>query len=359
MNGWVLVIALAALGLLQRWALNVWGLKGLSYTRRFSAPAAYEGEETELIEVIRNDRLMFIPWLRAESRISPYLRLGRQENLAVSGERYHKSIFTLRPFQQITRRHRVRLLHRGEYDVGNVALTAGDLLGASGKGLDLYTPAAILVYPRLLQDADLPLPVSRLQGDLIVRRHYLSDPFLINGIREYQIGDAVRDIHWPATARMGTLQVKTHDYSADTRLLVVINVQMSENQWGELMEYEQALIERAISIAATVCLKVLSAGVSAGFAANMPMGDSENVTLLRPDKHSAREEELLSAFARLKILRCRNFLSFLDDLSFLRGTDILILSAYTSEAIEEKITLLRRVGNTVTLHLLQKEAGVL
>lgn len=355
MNGWVLTVALLVIGLVQRWLLNAFGLKGLSYTRRFSKKTVYEGEEAEMIEVIRNDRLFFIPWLRAESRISPYVRLGRQENLAVSGERYHKSIFTLRPFQQITRRHRVRLLRRGEYDVGNVALTAGDLLGFGGKGLELHTPARIFVFPRLLDSQDIPLPVSRLQGDLIVRRHYLTDPFLVNGIRDYQPGDPIRDIHWPASAKMGALQVKTHDYTMDTKLLVVINAQMSEDQWSDLMDYEQDIIERAISIAATVCIKVLSAGVAAGFAANMPLGESESITLLPPERHSAREEELLSAFARLKILRCRNFLSFLDDLSFLRGTDILILSAYTSEAVEDKTALLRRLGNTVTLHLLEKE----
>ncbi len=357
MNGWVLALALLCFGLLQRWVLVHFGMKGLSYQRRFSRPAAFEGEEAELIEVIRNDRPFFVPWLRAESRISPYLRFGRQDNLSVRGERYHRSIFTLRPFQQITRRHRVRLSHRGAFDAGNVSLTAGDLLGIGGEGTELYSPARILVYPRLLHEEELPLPVSRLQGDLIVRRHLVSDPFLVNGIRGYQTGDAVKDIHWPATARMGTLQVKTHDYTADTKLLVVINVQMTEDQWGDLMDYEQALIERAISMAATVCVRVLRAGVAAGFATNMPVDADEKPAVYPPERYNAREEELLAAFARLKILRCRNFLSFLDDLSFLRGTDILLLSAYVSEGMEEKISQLRFLGNTVTVYRLEKEAN--
>ena len=75
-----------------------------------------------------------------------------------------------------------------------------------------------------------------------------------------------------------------------------------------------------------------------------------------PERYASREEELLAAFARLRILRCRNFLSFLDDLSFLRDTDILLLSAYTSEAVEEKLSQLRLLGNTVTVHLIEKEA---
>ena len=357
MNGWVLTVALVLIALGQSLLLRYFGLRGLKYTRSFNKRTAFEGEEAELVEVIRNDRLLFIPWLRAESRISPHLRFGRQENLSVAGERYHKSVFTLRPFQQITRRHIVRLMRRGSYDAGNVALTVGDIFAMNSENLQLYTPAQILVYPRILEERNLPLPVSRLQGDLIVRRHVITDPFLINGIRPYQPGDQRRDIHWPATARMGALQVKTHDYTADTKLLVIINGQMSENQWGDLMDYEQNVIERAISIAATLCLNVLKGGVAAGFAANMPLEGNENSTILLPERNAGRDEELLSAFARLKVLRSRNFLTFLEDLSFLRNTDVLLLSPYTSPLIEEKMAMLRALGNTVTVHLMEKEGN--
>ena len=355
MNGWALVLALLLMAVAQHMVLSRVSLKGMKYTRRFSKKTAFEGEEAELVEVIRNDRPLFIPWFRAESRISPYLHFGRQENLSVSGERYHKSIFFLRPYQQVTRRHIVRLTHRGVYDAGNVALTAGDLVGLGAQSLQLYTKAEIVVYPRLLSEGSLPLPVSRMQGDLIVRRHLVTDPFLINGIRPYQRGDQPRDIHWPATARMGTLQVKTHDYTADTKLLAVINCQMSENQWGDLMDYEQALIEQAISLAATVCVHVLRGGVAAGFAANMPLEENGGCALLLPERHATREEELLAAFAHLRVLRVRNFNSFLEDLYFLRDTDILLLTPYTSPDMEERLSQLRRLGNTVTVHRMEKE----
>lgn len=358
MNAVVLLLAVLVLGLLQRWILKKFGLRGLKYSRRFSDSAVFEGESGELVEVLRNDRALFIPWLRAESRISPYLRFGSQDNLTVKGEMYHKSIFTMRPYQQITRRHKVRFTHRGAYDVGNVTLTVGDLLSLGADQIELHVKTEILVYPSLLPPDQMPLPVSRLQGDLIVRRHVITDPFFVNGIRPYQRGDNPRDVHWPATARMGDLQVKTHDYTADTKLMVIINCQMSENQWGDLMDYEQDMIEHAISIAATLCTKVLSAGVAAGFAANMPLGTEAGCALFPPERGSAREEELLGGFARLRIHRERNFLSFLEDLSFLRNTDILILSPYTSPDIEEKIKLLKSYGNTVSIHLMEKGAKI-
>jgi len=353
MNAWILILALLVLGWLKGWILKKFALKGLKFSRHFTGAAVYEGQTGELVEVLRNDRPLFLPWLRAESRISPHVRFGKQENLSVQVEMYHKSVFTLRPYQQITRRHRVHFLRRGAYDVGNVTLTAGDILGLGTNHIELHEKAEMLVYPRLLDAEQLPLPVSRLQGDLIVRRHMITDPFYINGIRPYQAGDAPRDVHWPATARTGQLQVKTHDYTADTKLLVVINCQMSENQWGDLMEYEQDMIENAISIAATLCMRVLEAGVAAGFAANMPFGREEGCALLLPERGSGREEELLSAFARLRIHRERNFPTFLEELSFIKGTDILVLSPYTSAEMEEKLHLLRGNGNTVTLQLME------
>ena len=356
MNGWMLALALAVLCALQRLLIASFGMKGLQYKRQFSRKSAFEGEKGELIEVIRNDRPLLIPWLRAESRISPCLKFGRQENLQVSGERYHKSLFMLAPFQQITRKHIVSFTLRGAYDVGNVTLTLGDLLGECGTGAELRTKAEILVYPRLLSPEEMPLPVSRLQGEWTVKRHWQSDPFLINGIREYRAGDPVRDIHWPATARMNALQVKTHDYTADTKLLILLNGQMTENQWGDLMDYEQALIERAISISATLCVQGLKQGMAVGFGANMPVGGEDAPALFLPSCYPGREEELLSAFARLRIKRCRSFLTFLGDLSSVSGADILILSAYDSPDIQEKMGLLRRLGNTVTLYRLDREA---
>ena len=355
MNGWVLALALLLFGLLQRFILVRFGMKGLSYQRRFSRPAAFEGEDAELIEVIRNDRPLFVPWLRAESRISPYLRFGRQDNLSVRGDRYHRSIFTLRPFQQITRRHKVHLAHRGAFDAGNVSLTVGDLLGIGGEGKELYTPARILVYPRLLREEDLPLPVSRLQGDLIVRRHLVSDPFLVNGIRDYQSGDAVKDIHWPATARMGSLQVKTHDYTADPRVMVLINSQKTEDQWGDLMDYEMARIEYAISLAAGLCLRALNQGCEAGFAANIPLDEEETFAYFTPSREAGRDTALLRALACLRIRRVCSFPTFLEQLPPLSGVDYVILSCYDSPTLRRHMEAMGRLGNSVTLHIVPEE----
>ena len=351
----VILVTLIAVYSVMGWLLVKFGLRGLQCTRAFSRPAVFEGEEGEMIEVVRNDRPMLVPWLRVESHISPHLKLGRQENLDVSGSRYYCSLFTMLPYQQVKRRHRVKCLHRGAYDLGNASLSVGDVLGFFQDTREQQMHVPVMVFPRLLDERELPEPLSLLLGEAISRRPLLTDPFLVCGIREYRPGDPVRDIHWPATARMGETQVRVFDHTSRTKLLVILNAQRKDTQWGDhLMEYEEGEIEYGISVAATLCVRALRSGLAAGFAANMPFGESKESVVMLPDGGPAREEELLTAFARLSIVRTLAFPLFLDTLGDVHGMDVLVLSCYDSESVQEGLEKLRRQGNQVTLHILER-----
>lgn len=330
------------------WVLKCWGLSGLTCGRTFSRDAVFEGEEAELVEVVSNDRPLLVPWLRVESRIPAGLRFGRQENLDISGEMYHRSLFTLMPYQRIRRRHKVRFLKRGAYNIGNATLTVGDVLGQVQCAREQQMSVPVLVYPRLLEDEELPEAIAELMGEMIVERQLQRDPFLTRGIRPYLFGDPVRDIHWPATARTGEAQVRVHDFTTQSRLMVIMNSQTREDQWDNLMDYEQGVIEQEIRMAATLCVKLLRNGLTAGFACNMPLTEKGPSTVLLPSGGQEQEEELLAAFAHLRVLRTRRFNAFLEELD-LTGMDIIVLSPYDSEALQEQLSQLRLRGNRVQL----------
>lgn len=327
------------------------GTKKLTCSRSFSCPRVFEGEQGELIEVVRNDGPYVIPWLRIESRISPYIRLGKQENLHNDDESYYYSCFTLFPYQQIRRRHRVTFLRRGSYNLGNAYMTTGDVLGVSrfGKEQQLQTP--VLVFPRILDPEELPFPVSQMMGDMVRRNQLLKDPFLIRGIRDYQMGDPVRDIHWAATARTGNLQVRVNDSTVRTKLLVVLNVQHDDNQWSNLIQEKNVQpVEDAIRLAASICVHTLRSGLSAGFATNMPLDTEKGSVVVLPADGTVQEDVLLHNMARLRVHCAEKFLSLMDSLSGQTGLDILVLSFYDSESIQESIAKLKAVGNRVSFY---------
>lgn len=347
--GCVLALYLATNAILSRFALP-----GLTCTRAFSKPAYFEGDEGEMVEVVRNDRPLIIPWLRVESGVSPHIRFGRLENLNISDHTHTSSLFTLMPYQQIRRRHRVRFLRRGAYDLGSASLTAGDLFGLAEIHREQEMSVPVLVYPKLLDISELPAPLFRMVSETLSMHSLLSDPFLVRGIRPYQIGDPVRDIHWPATARTGEAHIRLHDRSAQCRLLVVLNMQSSADQWGDvLMDYEQGAVEYGISMAASLCMHALNAGAAAGFAANMPLIGETGCTALLPCSGENARERLLSAFARLKIVRALRFETFLAQLDVPSGVDVLVLSRYTSEDVEAALAMIRRRGSQASLYLMK------
>lgn len=348
MNLFVFLMILAGITLAYSQVLKHWGMKGLTCARTFSRDAVFEGEDAELVEVVSNDRPLLMPWLRVESRIPAGIRLGRMENLEVSGDMYHSSLFTLMPYQRIRRRHKVHFLHRGAYDLGNAAMTVGDVLGQTQLTVEQRMHVPVLVYPRLLEDHQLPEPVSEIMGEMVVERRLQSDPFLTRGIRPYLIGDPVRDIHWPATARVGQAQVRVHDYTTDARPLVLLNAQTSEAQWDNLMDYEQGPIEHEIRMTATLCVRLLHAGLAAGFGCNMPMEENGDSTLILPRGGREQEEDLLAAFARLRVKRTKKFNTFLQELD-VTGLDLVVLSPYDSEELQAQLAVLRERGNRVAL----------
>jgi len=221
----------------------------------------------------------------------------------------------------------------------------------------LSLPCAIDVYPRLLSGEELDAPSSRWQGDLMVKRWIMPDPFMTSGVRDYRQGDPMRDIHWRATARTGQLQVKIRDYTADPRMLVLLNMEISERQWGNLADYEEETIEDGIRIAATLCMRAIDAGMEAGFGCNGCLfgeADSGNTVFVPMQGGAEQADTLLGTMARLEIHREKPFETFLQSLSELGGTDILILSCYISERIELEMERLREEGNSVMFMPLER-----
>lgn len=342
--------ALALMWLL--WAVTVKrGSKKLTCHRSFSCITAFEGEKGELIEVVRNDSPYIIPWLRVESYISPNLQLDEQKNMYVGGETFYRSCFTLMPYQQIRRRHRLTFARRGVYDLGNASLSCGVLLGIQRYWNEQSLSTSVVVYPRILENEELPYPLSQMMGQIITRNKLLTDPFLVRGIRPYQPGDLIRDIHWAATARTEELQVRVHDSTACSQLLVVLNAQRFDKQWDNYIKDEDVEdAEAEIRLAASVCFHGLQAGLSVGFATNMPQKPKGESTVIAPAMGTNWQETILEGIARLQLHCSERFLPLLDSLEHYTGTDILILSPYDSDSIQESIQKLRAKGNQVTFY---------
>ncbi|WP_052487078.1 DUF58 domain-containing protein [Gordoniibacillus kamchatkensis] len=333
------------------WLYKRRALRHVSYERTFSTAAASEGDTIEMIERIANRKLLPLPWLRLESLLSSRLVFERQADLDIRGGdlfQNHISLFSLRPYRLIVRRHLVRCAARGVYALDSATMTAGDPFGFGTVSVRCPLSLQLLVYPKPLPLRDVPLPSHSWLGELEVKRWILEDPFLTTGVREYEAGDSFRSIHWKATARAGTLQVHKRPATADHRMWIALNVEISESMWKQVTDPPR--IERAIRYAASIAQAALERGIETGLLCNAwCLGSAKRPVRIAPQGGSGQLELLLEAMARLELESVMMFADLLQEEleSGESGADYLILTCHQADGMIAGAEALRRSGNGV------------
>jgi len=342
LDGVILFVLLA-------WIYRRRALKHVTYERHFSHATAYEGDHIEMVEKIANRKLLPIPWLRLESFLSRDLVFGKQANLDIrSGELFqnHLSLFSMRSYRQIVRRHDIQCRNRGLYRIESATMTAGDPLGMVRVSRQYSLSLELLVYPSTVNLRDIPLPSHSLLGDLLVKRWIVEDPFLISGVREYRPGDSFRSVNWKATARTGALQVHRRDFTADHRLMICLNVETSGSMWGTATDPRR--IELGIRYAATIAGHAIAGGIQTGFLCNGRLIDQAPASVcLPPLGGSLQHEEILTKLAKLQLKSSANMAYLLNE-ELERAavrTDYLIITCHRDDKLRQAVDQLKQRGH--------------
>lgn len=361
---WIIVVLLLVISL-QGFLFSKLGLKGITYKRDFKQDTVFEGETIEMVDEIANRKLLPVPWIRLESKMSPYLlTFSDFEAQKQESEMFHRTLFSLLPYQKITRRHHLIGSKRGYYPLDTVAVTTGDGIGFSEVFDAFEAHTSVTVYPSLVPLEDIPLPSHSWLGDITVKRWIVEDPFLQAGVREYQYGDPLNAINWKATARTQTLQINKKDFTADHHLLIYVNFDIHEDIRLPIDQPE--VIEKGLRYAASLANYTVSQGVSTGFGCNgyyvEPFTNStapiKPSVRIAPSNSSQQVELIFDAIAKLKMDRSRNFRAFLDeDIQQGMGkNDIIIFTPRITEKIQTQVIRLKQLGNAVELVELMEEA---
>ncbi|NOX20163.1 MAG: DUF58 domain-containing protein [Nitrospirae bacterium] len=165
----------------------------------------------------------------------------------------------------------------------------------------------ILVYPELMAVEEGFLEPSSLETESgTISRANGED---VHGLREYRPGDSIREIHWKATAKRGELMVKEVYEAVPKNITLVLDNTPAQ---------EEALFEKAVSLAASLCTEFIKMGYSLRFitcAKTIPFGSGM--------EHLFKILDLLAVIKRVDRLDCP-----LKELE--RGTLYLILASPTS-----------------------------
>jgi uncharacterized protein (DUF58 family) len=150
------------------------------------------------------------------------------------------------------RTYRLPTAQRGTYSVGPVEVPRADPFGLCRRVRRLGQPQVISVHPRSLPLRPLPSGKSRnLEGPSSDMSPQGTVTF--HRLREYAVGDDLRTVHWPSTARAGRLVVRHYVDTAQPYTVVLVDVRPEV--------YSPETFEEAMDVAASA-ITAMSAGRS-------------------------------------------------------------------------------------------------
>jgi uncharacterized protein (DUF58 family) len=341
---------------LTSWLWGRYCLAGVSYTRHFETDRLFLGEEIEFWIELINAKPLPLPWLRAEDEFPQDLPVLWSETRYSSRpqRRVLTNVYSLRWYEKVRRRYRLRGERRGMYRIGPAQITSGDLFGFQLRRAATPDIDSVLVYPKLVPLAQLSLPAARPLGDFGSERRLVDDPLRIAGAHDYQVGDSVRHLHWKATAHRAALQTKQFDPSAAPHWMVCLNTQTLEHLFeGVVTDF----LETAIVVAASLAIAGLEARRSVGLMANSNILESKDWIRLAASRHPQQATRILEALAQLNSTPLLTFdqMLRLERPRLPYGASIFAITSLLSENVLNVLLDLRGKGHPLALLLVGRQ----
>jgi uncharacterized protein (DUF58 family) len=240
-----------------RWAVDV--QRGVTVT--WDGPPRVQPDATATGTLTVDNRSRWpVPWLEVDLR----LPAGAADPHAFS--------FVLRLRGRRRRRFPVAFVAgaRGVHEPSALSWSAPDPLGLPAPHGGGSWRGATVIVPRLAPVRRMDLPSRSPLAQLSHPRSLFFDRTALVGLREYERGDPLSSIHWPATARVGRLMRTEAERAAARELLVCLDLRTDGYQRRGRPPVAEAAISTAASLLADT---MIAARQQAGLVLSWPARD--------------------------------------------------------------------------------------
>lgn len=356
----VALLTLGGILLLIVGVSTVWknlSLIGVSYQRGFDQTRVFPGEPIKMTVTMQNDKRLPLTWLRFrdELPVSPDQdSIISQAAAELSGRHLLQYTLAMQSHEKIERETMLYFPKRGFYRLGPVTYESGDIFTLFTIERQYKYLDTLIIYPQIYPLEELGLPAKEPFGEIRVRRSLFTDPIRTQGIRDYRPQDRFRDIHWKATARRGALQTKVYDPTTGMTITVFLNVATFAKHW---MGFDPDLLERAVSVAASIANYAIQEGWGAGVYANGSVPNSDQPIRVPPGRSPDQLARVLEALAAVT-----EFATGSIELMMLRESPrlpwvstLVLVTAVVTEEISVALLRLKEAGRRVVLISLAEE----
>ena len=334
--GALLLVGLAARG----WARLA--LMRVTYVRKPSRPRAFRGESIELQSTLANPRLLPLPWIEVWEQLPSALAPeGQSErSFVLPDHTWVNRGLALWPYQRLRWLRRLRCTRRGVFELGDVWLRTGDPFGIFEHQRAFNDRQELLVYPRVVALRRLVLPLRHPSLDAVGASSPVTDPTRTATIRDYRPDDPRRLIHWPSTARRGSLQVRVLEPAASLHVSLLLDV-----RGFTFGVYHDELLELCLSALASIAMYLQTKAAPIAMLAN-----TDPPLAIPPGASVPHLQSILEGMARLQPVPRHALLPWaLDELP--RGATVVLAASDLSGDLQQSVARLESDGFHVMLLL--------
>lgn len=339
-------LLVVASGLGRLWSR--YALRRVTYERVLGEHRAFPGEEIELTVRLTNGKPLPAAWLRVEDRIPAHLAPDvphwQPSADARGGTLIH--LASLLWYRRIAWRYKLLCRRRGIYTLGPARLSGGDPFGFYARERPIPSADHLIVYPRILPIQE-PSPLARQPlGDLRAGQPIFEDPSRTVGIREYRPSDALKRIHWKASARRQRLQVRVYEPTTTVQSVLVLGLEGFGNSSIE----EEERFELAVSAVASLASLGIAQRQAIGLLVNGGLPDAGDYICLRPAAGRDDLMRILEALACVTPVSSRPLPELLleENPRLPWGASLMLVVGRVDEVLLEALRQLQRQGRRVS-----------
>lgn len=138
--------------------------------------------------------------------------------------------------REVEFRYVIPQLPRGYYRLQESVICGGDFFGFIERRKVISLSDDILVYPSYQHVNHWPLGDGSFSGTIHVSHRRSDDVAAVRGVREYQRGDRLSQIHWRASARGTGLKTKEFEHQAMNQAVFFLDVEKNSYPASDLFE---------------------------------------------------------------------------------------------------------------------------
>ncbi len=322
----------------------------LSTRLEFQEVRIFEGEEIELKLITSNQKFLPLFWVNIVYEIPAGISIKEAE-IVVDASTHRgslRSFWSLGPWQTVARTFTISADERGFYPFGPVRIETGDPFGFFIGRKMVELSDKLIVYPKVYPIDKTPIPAQKPFGESRSVGRLFEDPMRTIGVREWQMGDQMRRIHWAKTAKYQALHSRVYEPIEEEQIMIFLNIATLAQFWhGTFPEMQ----ERAIRVAASLAYDFSEQRLPVGLIANGRLPQSDQPLKLLPGRSPQQLALTLELLAGVTSFATSTIGSLINaEVSRIPwGTTLVIITCITHEALLAQLEDVAAAGREVVL----------